>query len=92
MPGRLDGVKALFTGGVFFNDPAAWVVLNPFVALMPKACLTLAALAGVWKAFRLGESENTLGFLWSHFSHPKMSKEHFPLTISSKGVQDPSGH
>ncbi len=55
---------------------------HPFVALMsmilPKACLTLGALAVVWKAFRLCESE---GFLWSHII-PKISKEHFPLAIS----------
>jgi len=49
----------------------AFVALMPMI--LPKACLTLAALAGVWKAFRLGESENTLGFLMFLMAsyHPK---------------------
>ena len=72
-PGRLDGVwwrqSAIYRRCFFKNDPVAWVGMHLWLwyalmpMILPKACLTLAALAGVWKAFRLGESENTLGFL-----------------------------
>lgn len=71
-----DGVKALFTGGVFLKMTRlhGWACICGFDANdIAEGLPDFGSTCGCMEGLRLGESENTLGFLMFLMAsyHPK---------------------